>query len=72
MIPDIDDGCAEGTELFVRRIAGVVILSGLLLGWFVNDLFYLAVAFAGANLLQSSFTGFCPPEILHRRFLTED
>lgn len=72
MSKDNDACCGGATELFVRRIAGVVVLAGFLLGWFVNDLFYLVVAFAGANLLQSSFTGFCPPEILHRRFLSED
>ncbi|MDY6775400.1 MAG: DUF2892 domain-containing protein [Halobacteria archaeon] len=52
---------------FVRRIAGVVILAGFLLGWFVNDYFYLIDAFAGLNLLQSSFTGFCPPEKIYAR-----
>jgi hypothetical protein len=64
--------CDNGSELFVRRVAGIVILTGFLLGWFVDGLFYLVVAFAGANLLQSSFTGFCPPEILHERFLASD
>jgi len=50
------------TKQFVRFIAGTVITSGLLLGWFVNEWFYLITAFAGLNLLQSSLTGFCPPE----------
>jgi hypothetical protein len=55
---------------FVRRLAGTVILTGFLLGWFVDEWFYLIDAFAGLNLLQSSFTGFCPPEKIYDRFLS--
>jgi len=58
------------TKQFVRFIAGTVITSGLLLGWFVNEWFYLITAFAGLNLLQSSLTGFCPPEKIHKKFLS--
>lgn len=57
--------CATGSELFVRRVAGVVTLGSLALGYFVHDGFFLLTAFAGANLLQSSFTGICPPEWLY-------
>lgn len=53
---------------FVRRIAGLVITVGFLGGWFINEYIYLVTLFAGLNLLQSSFTGFCPPERLYRRF----
>ncbi|MFB6123337.1 MAG: DUF2892 domain-containing protein [Haloferacaceae archaeon] len=56
---------AVGAERFVRRLAGTVVLVGFLLGWFVNEWFFLVDAFAGANLLQSSFTGFCPPERIY-------
>ena len=56
---------------FVRRLAGTIILTGFLLGWFVNEWFYLIDLFAGLNLLQSSFTGFCPPEKIYDRFLAE-
>lgn len=51
-------------DRFVRRVAGVVVLIGFLLGWFVNEWFFLIDAFAGANLLQSTFTGICPPRTL--------
>ena len=37
---------------------------GFLLGWFVNEWFFLIDAFAGVNLLQSTFTGICPPRTL--------
>jgi hypothetical protein len=53
-------------EKLVRILAGVVTLTGLGLGFFVSPWWYLLTAFAGANILQSAFTGFCPPEILYR------
>lgn len=58
------------TKNFVRRIAGIVVTAGFLLGWFVHEWFYLLDLFAGLNLLQSSFTGFCPPEIIHEKYLS--
>ena len=60
---------AGARERFVRAVAGTVVLIGFLLGWFVNDLFFLIHVFAGLNLLQSSVTGFCPPEKIYNRFL---
>jgi hypothetical protein len=32
----------------------------------VNPWWFALTAFAGANLLQSAITGFCPPEIVYR------
>jgi hypothetical protein len=55
---------------FVRRFAGIVITAGFLTGWFIHEYFYLLTLFAGLNLLQSSFTGFCPPERFYDRFLS--
>jgi hypothetical protein len=49
-------------ELVIRRFAGSFILASLALGWFVNPLWFLFTGFVGVNLLQSSFTGFCPLE----------
>jgi len=46
---------------FVRRFAGTVVLTGFLLGWFVSEWFFLIHAFAGINMIQSTFTGICPP-----------
>jgi len=34
----------------------------------VNPWFFVFTAFVGANLLQSSFTGFCPLEKILGRF----
>jgi len=53
-------------EKLVRILAGTVTLAGLALGFFVSPWGYLLTAFAGANILQSAFTGFCPPEITYR------
>jgi hypothetical protein len=46
----------------IRRFAGVFILLSVALGMFVNPLWYWFTAFVGLNLLQSSFTNFCPLE----------
>ena len=44
----------------VMRFAGTVVLASLALGWYHHPNWYWLTAFVGANLLQSSFTGFCP------------
>lgn len=56
----------EQPEKLVRIMAGTVTLTGLGLGFFVSPWGYLLTAFAGLNVLQSAFTGFCPPEITYR------
>lgn len=47
----------EGT---LRGIAGVVVLLSVALGYWVSPYWFLVTAFAGVNLLQSAFTGWCP------------
>ena len=59
-------------ERLVRVLAGVVSLTGLGLGFFVNEWWYLLTVFAGLNVIQSAFTGFCPPEILYRSLKSGD
>jgi hypothetical protein len=53
-----------GTTMNVDRIvlafAGAVILVSLALAHYHNANWMWLTAFVGANLLQSSFTGFCP------------
>ena len=51
-------------------MGGTVTLAGLALGFFVSPWGYLLTAFAGANILQGAFTGFCPPEITYRWLTT--
>jgi hypothetical protein len=54
-------------ERIIRRLAGTLVLVGLVLGLTVNPWFYLLVGFVGLNLVQSSFTGFCPVENILRK-----
>ena len=52
------------TESLVRLLAGTVVLTGTILAWCASPWWLLLPAFAGANLIQSVFTGFCPPTLL--------
>ncbi len=49
------------TESFVRALAGTMILASLLLAHFASPWWLLLTAFVALNLIQSAFTGFCPP-----------
>ena len=51
----------------VLAFAGVMVLLSLALTHFVSPWFWLFTAFIGLNLLQSSFTGFCPAAIIFRK-----
>ena len=52
----------------IRRFAGVFILGSLALGVWVSPLWFLFTAFVSVNLMQSSFTSFCPLERIPGRF----
>jgi hypothetical protein len=54
-------------EYGVRRLAGTLTLIGLVLGLTASPWFFILVGFVGLNLLQSSFTGFCPAEAILKR-----
>jgi hypothetical protein len=51
----------------IRAFAGTVILVSLALAHFQSPNWLWLTAFVGANLLQSSFTRFCPLEIALRK-----
>ena len=60
------------TNLMVRMFAGIFILVSLALGvpespLFVSKYFLWLTVFVGANLLQSSFTRFCPLEMMLKK-----
>jgi hypothetical protein len=55
-------------DRLIRRIAGLFVLGSVLLGWLVNPAWLFFTAFVGFNLLQSSFTNFCPLERILGRF----
>ena len=50
------------TQAAVRILAGSMILLSLLLFQFVSPYGLLLALFVALNLIQSSFTGFCPAE----------
>lgn len=56
------------TEKMIRRIAGIFVLSSVILAWQVDLRWLWFTAFVGANLLQFSFTNFCPLALVLRRF----
>lgn len=60
--------CPANIDRIVMRFAGSVILLSLLLGYFVNGGWFFLTAFVGANLIQASFTGFCPLAMILKKF----
>ena len=54
-------------DRLVMRFAGTVVLVSLLLAHFVSPYWLWLTAFVGANLVQSSFTGYCPLAIVLKR-----
>jgi hypothetical protein len=51
-------------DSLVRLLAGTVTLTGVIITHFVSPWGLVLPAFAGLNLIQSVFTGFCPPVII--------
>ncbi|AOU50758.1 TPA: DUF2892 domain-containing protein [Legionella pneumophila] len=61
-------------ERIIRIVAGAFVLISLALGVstspvFINVNFLWFTVFVGANLLQSGFTGFCPLEMILKKFI---
>jgi Protein of unknown function (DUF2892) len=52
----------------VLAFAGVMTLLSVVLTQFVSPYFMWFTMFIGANLLQSSFSGFCPAASVFRKF----
>lgn len=55
-------------DRLVMRFAGSMVILGVVLAYFFSPWWMLLALFVGANLLQSSFTGFCPLARILRRF----
>ena len=51
----------------VLAFAGLVVLTGLTLAQLFSPWWLLLSAFAGLNMLQAAFTGFCGAAIIFRR-----
>lgn len=58
-------------QMVIRRIAGLFVLGSLALAWWVDPRWFLFTAFVGFNLIQSSFTNFCPLEMILRRVIPQ-
>jgi hypothetical protein len=55
-------------DLKIRVLAGSLVLLSLLLSLAVSRQWLWLAAFVGFNLIQSSFSGFCPAEKILNRF----
>jgi hypothetical protein len=51
----------------VLAFAGTMVLLSLLLTYYMHPGFVWLTVFVGANLIQSSFTGFCPAAMLFKK-----
>ena len=51
----------------VMAFAGAMVLVSLLLAVYVHSNWMWLAAFVGANLLQASFTGFCPMAMILKK-----
>ena len=51
----------------VLRFAGFMVLLSVALGYYVSPYWYWLTVFVGANLIQSSFTGFCPAAMVFKK-----
>ncbi len=54
-------------HLIIRRFAGAFILISLLLAHYQSLYWLWFTAFVGFNLFQSSFTSFCPLEMILKK-----
>ena len=52
----------------VSLFAGCMVLLSVILTQFVSGYFVWFTVFIGANLIQSSLTGFCPAASIFRKF----
>lgn len=54
-------------DRLVIRFAGSMVIVSVLLTYYVSPWWLLLTLFVGLNLLQASFTGFCPLAKILRR-----
>ncbi len=51
----------------VLRFAGVVVLASVLLSIYLHPYWLGLTIFAGLNMIQASFTGFCPAAMIFKK-----
>lgn len=54
-------------EYLIRRIAGSLIIIGVVLAYCLSPKWLLLVLFVAINLVQSSFTKFCPLDLILKK-----
>lgn len=59
-------------ERIIRAVAGSLVLISIVLAFNVNIQWLWLGVFVGANLLQSSFTKFCPLELILKQMKIKD
>ena len=55
-------------DRLVMRFAGGMVILSVLLAHFFTPWWLLLALFVGLNLLQASFTGFCPLALILKKF----
>lgn len=59
-------------ENSIRLLAGTLVLISVALGYLVSPYWLLLTVFVGFNLIQSSFTKFCPAEMVFAKVFYKD
>ena len=54
-------------DRMVLAFAGTVVLLGVALAYFVHPWWIGLTVFAGVNMTQSAFTGFCPAAMVFKK-----
>ena len=55
-------------DRIIRAVAGIFVLTGLILGYMVNQYWYILTAFVGVNLFQASLTQWCLLESVLKKY----
>ncbi len=64
--PAVQQEIIMNIDRAVLTLAGSMVLFSLALAWLVSPYWLLLTAFVGANMLQASFTGWCPAALMFR------
>ena len=51
----------------ILMFAGFMVLVSVALGVYISPYWHLLTVFVGLNLIQSSFTGFCPAAMIFKK-----
>lgn len=54
-------------EYIIRLVAGIMVLLGISLAYWVHIAWLLLPVFVGVNLIQSTFSNFCPLEEIFKK-----